>query len=100
MGLMSSIMHSDGCNVRQMYGRVQNYLDEQLKINVRSSDMDRHSAAGCFTHPTAHQWRRSVRDVTLLDWFNTKKRALLAPFGVGTIDRELGALNVRHSSPD
>ncbi|MFH0988511.1 MAG: CRISPR-associated helicase Cas3' [bacterium] len=30
-------------------------------------------------------------------WFNSKKRALLAPFGVGTIDQaELAALNVKH----
>ena len=32
-------------------------------------------------------------------WFDTKKRALLAPFGVGTIDQALmSVLNVRHSS--
>ena len=32
-----------------------------------------------------------------LEWFSSKKRALLAPFGVGTIDQaELGALNVPH----
>ena len=32
-----------------------------------------------------------------LDWFIPKKRALLAPFGVGTIDQvELAALNVPH----
>lgn len=31
------------------------------------------------------------------EWFGPKKRALLAPFGVGTIDQaELGALNVPH----
>ncbi len=34
-----------------------------------------------------------------LEWFGPRKRALLAPFGVGTIDQaELAALNVRHSS--
>jgi len=32
------------------------------------------------------------------DWFSPKKKALLAPFGVGTIDQtELTALNVRHN---
>lgn len=32
-----------------------------------------------------------------LEWFSPKKLALLAPFGVGTIDQaELAALNVRH----
>lgn len=34
-----------------------------------------------------------------LEWFAPKKRALLAPFGVGTIDQaELAALNVRHNA--
>jgi len=34
-----------------------------------------------------------------LEWFGPKKRALLAPFGVGTIDQaELAALNVPHSA--
>jgi CRISPR-associated endonuclease/helicase Cas3 len=34
-----------------------------------------------------------------LEWFGPKKRALLAPFGVGTIDQaELAALNVRHTA--
>ena len=33
------------------------------------------------------------------EWFGPKKRALLAPFGVGTIDQaELAALNVRHTA--
>lgn len=34
-----------------------------------------------------------------LTWFEPKKKALLAPFGVGTIDQaELAALNVRHNA--
>lgn len=33
------------------------------------------------------------------EWFAPKKRALLAPFGVGTVDQtELAALNVRHTA--
>lgn len=33
-----------------------------------------------------------------MEWFSPRKRALLAPFGVGTIDQaELAALNVRHT---
>ena len=32
-------------------------------------------------------------------WFNSNKRALLAPFGVGTIDQaELAAMNVKHAA--
>lgn len=34
-----------------------------------------------------------------LEWFGPKKRALLAPFGVGTIDQvELATLNVKHTA--
>lgn len=34
-----------------------------------------------------------------LDWFAPKKRSLLSPFGVGTIDQaELSALNVKHNA--
>jgi len=34
-----------------------------------------------------------------ITWFNSNKRALLAPFGVGTIDQaELAALNVKHAA--
>jgi CRISPR-associated endonuclease/helicase Cas3 len=34
-----------------------------------------------------------------LEWFGPKKRALLAPFGVGTVDQvELAALNVKHTA--
>lgn len=34
-----------------------------------------------------------------LTWFEPKKKALLAPFGVGTVDQaELSALNVRHNA--
>ena len=36
---------------------------------------------------------------TSVAWFNSKKRALIAPFGVGTIDQaELAALNVKHAA--
>lgn len=39
------------------------------------------------------------QEVTSLEWFAPKKVALLAPFGVGTIDQaELAALNVRHNA--
>jgi len=34
-----------------------------------------------------------------LEWFGPKKRALLAPFGVGTVDQvELATLNVKHTA--
>lgn len=41
----------------------------------------------------------TAEDVAAQNWFAPKKKALLAPFGVGTIDQaELAALNVRHNA--
>jgi CRISPR-associated endonuclease/helicase Cas3 len=35
----------------------------------------------------------------MIDWFTSKKRSILAPFGVGTVDQvELAALNVKHNA--
>ncbi len=35
----------------------------------------------------------------MVEWFTSKKRAILAPFGVGTIDQaELASLNVKHNA--
>jgi len=85
----------------QMHDRIQEYLTSQMKMDI----------AAKLVHGQAFLKREAVpvtpmsngedpiQDIISIDWFNTKKRALLAPFGVGTIDQiELGALNVRHSS--
>jgi CRISPR-associated endonuclease/helicase Cas3 len=35
----------------------------------------------------------------MVEWFTSKKRSILAPFGVGTVDQaELAALNVKHNA--
>lgn len=45
---------------------------------------------------TSAEWAGS--DEQTLQWFGSSKRALLAPFGVGTVDQvELSGLNVRHA---
>lgn len=79
----------------QMFKRVQKYLGECLGLPTQVKLI--HGQAFLFedelqsspllngengdTHPS-------------LEWFNTSKRSLLAPFGVGTVDQvELGALN-------
>ena len=85
----------------QMHKRVGKYLVEQLNIDSRAKLI--HGQA--FLQQEAEALNPlsnggdTAKDQISIDWFNTKKRALMAPFGVGTIDQiELGALNVRHAS--
>ncbi len=85
----------------QMYSRVEDYLQEQLRLKTGVR----------LVHSQAFLMQDSLvlspmlngekdRDFGYsLEWFSSKKRALLAPFGVGTVDQaELGALNVAHNS--
>ena len=85
----------------QMHKRVGKYLREHLHIEseaklVHGQAFLRQEAVG--VNPLSNGGELA-KDQVSIEWFNTKKRALLAPFGVGTIDQiELGALNVRHAS--
>lgn len=85
----------------QMYLRVQKYLHGNLSLGVDAKLI--HGQAFLIqdlinTQPLSNGGKEP-NDLENVDWFNTKKRALLAPFGVGTIDQiELGALNVKHAS--
>lgn len=84
----------------QMFGRVQRHLRDHLGL----------SAGTKLVHGQAFLVEDDLRLKPLgdnchddaraaLEWFGPKKRALLAPFGVGTIDQaELAALNVRHTA--
>lgn len=85
----------------QMFKRVEQYLNERLNIGIGAKlvhgqaflDKDLIPVAPMTNNSDNHEVKAS------LEWFSSKKRALLAPFGVGTIDQiELAALNVRHSS--
>ena len=84
----------------QMYFRVQKFLHEQLGLGTSAKLIHGQSFLQQDLVPVEPLSNGiDNQDNLSMDWFNSKKRALLAPFGVGTIDQiELGALNVRHSS--
>lgn len=85
----------------QMHLRVQNYLRDQLKLDVGVKLVHGQAFLAQDLVPVKPLGNGSdISNIaSAMDWFNSKKKALLAPFGVGTIDQiELGALNVRHAS--
>lgn len=88
-----------------MFDRVQEHLEKRLGL---SQDMVRliHGQDFLKKHDLPTEPMESVEpgqdapsESPALTWFAPKKRALLAPIGVGTIDQaELSALNVRHNA--
>lgn len=85
----------------QMYTRVQSYLYDQLNLKTKSRLVHSQSYLlqdSLFIQSMVNGEKDSeVGDS--VEWFTSKKRALLAPFGVGTVDQaELGALNVAHNA--
>jgi CRISPR-associated endonuclease/helicase Cas3 len=82
----------------QMFGRLQKFLIENLGLSSQVKLV--HGQAFLFEDDL------QIRPLSngaadgkpgAAEWFAPKKRSLLAPFGVGTIDQaELAALNVRH----
>jgi CRISPR-associated endonuclease/helicase Cas3 len=84
----------------QMYRRLSEYLSDRLGLSTLVKLV--HSQAFLIEDEiTLKPLTNGASDPTTqaaIEWFSSKKRALLAPFGVGTIDQaELGALNVRHN---
>ncbi|MCB0138684.1 MAG: CRISPR-associated helicase Cas3' [Caldilineaceae bacterium] len=83
----------------QMFKRIQQHLQQRLGVSTQVK----------LIHGQSFLVEDDLRIEPLnpgdgeepasLEWFSPKKRALLAPFGVGTIDQaELAALNVRHNA--
>lgn len=82
----------------QMFMRLQTHLRDRLGLSINAKLV--HGQAfliedGLHIEPLANGANQNMQ--ASVEWFSSKKRALLAPFGVGTIDQaELAALNVRH----
>lgn len=83
----------------QLFVRVQKYLRDNLKLSTQAKLI--HGQAFLIEDDLRMKLlgNGDAREGNKLsEWFGPKKRALLAPFGVGTIDQaELAALNVRHT---
>ncbi len=93
----------------QMFGRLETHLAKRL--GLASSVKLVHGQAFlveselraemplAFREPLDNGAANESQARASIEWFNSKKRALLAPFGVGTIDQaELAALNVNHAA--
>lgn len=92
----------------QMFHRLERHLAERLKIGSSvklvhgQSFLVEHELRAempmAFSEPLENGGKESQARASL-EWFNSKKRALLAPFGVGTVDQaELASLNVNHAA--
>jgi len=77
-------LYGDGGSVRLSHSQAIVVEDDLRRRVTLNADQDRFDREGCSA------------DV-MLGWFVGPKKAMLAPFGVGTVDQvELGGLNVRH----
>jgi CRISPR-associated endonuclease/helicase Cas3 len=84
----------------QMYGRLEEHLRDRLALHASVELI--HGQAFLAKDDLQIQPLDNAEPAdqrAAIEWFTSKKRALLAPFGVGTIDQaELAALNVKHSA--
>ncbi len=82
----------------QMFARLNDHLGERLRLSVRSRLV--HGQAYLLqddADPHPYRDEEEKGEPAMVSWFAPLKRALLAPFGVGTVDQaELAVLNVRH----
>ena len=82
----------------QMYARVSKYLQNELDMQ-RSVRLVHGQAALAQDLIDLQGLEMHTESADIAQWFAPRKRALLAPFGVGTIDQaELAALNTRHAA--
>lgn len=98
----------------QMFGRVREFLDEKFTgedLNVQLMLQHGHASISAEFEENIENFRRlqNIYDdaetverkrnsnIAAAEWFTYKKRGLLAPFGVGTIDQILlGVLQTKH----
>ena len=91
----------------QMFGRLQEHLQNRLRLSslvklvhgqaYLVEDDLRAEFPASMIEPLENGETTHEEFAESVAWFNSKKRALLAPFGVGTIDQaELAVLNVKH----
>ncbi|MBN2676775.1 MAG: CRISPR-associated helicase Cas3' [Anaerolineaceae bacterium] len=82
----------------QMYGRLITHLTDNLNLPHEIQLI--HGQAYLIKDEIDSDFYKDIETETdKTEWFSSLKRAILAPFGVGTIDQaELGALKVKHNS--
>jgi CRISPR-associated endonuclease/helicase Cas3 len=86
-------IYGDAGAVKLAHGQAA-LVEDELRRLVQLADV--HGDAD--PDPSARRGEWAASDEQVLRWFGSSKRALLAPFGVGTVDQiELAGLNVRHA---
>lgn len=94
----------------QMFGRIENFLKERFKgedLNVQLMLQHGHSSISAEFVEKIENFRNiqntyddaenKISNIAAAEWFTYKKRGLLVPFGVGTIDQILlGVLQTKH----
>jgi len=84
----------------QMFGRIVDYLEKRyphdtINLHLVHGQADQQPLYQQMQARPQREGDESV--VTAADWFQNRKRALLAPFGVGTIDQAmLSVLQAKH----
>ena len=80
-----------------MYERVNQHLHDNLGLATQSRLVHSQAYLAQDDEATRPMSNGIEEEHPMLSWFAPLKKALLAPFGVGTIDQaELAVLNVRH----
>lgn len=81
----------------QMYGRVQHFLNIR-KVGMAEKVRLVHGMAWLVDEISPVSIDEKADEKMWGDWFLPKKRALLSPYGVGTVDQAMmSVLNVKHS---
>ncbi|MCA9946082.1 MAG: CRISPR-associated endonuclease Cas3'', partial [Anaerolineales bacterium] len=84
-----------------MYTRIITHIEQRLglKTNVQLIHGQSFLLEDDVAVNSLINGENATEDEAAENWFAPKKKALLAPFGVGTVDQaELAALNVRHNA--